>query len=332
MISRILLGLGMFWVSASAAFADASRPELPANGDPSDTVAALLSVPEAEIDLTWSKLVIDELIDPDADLEASLAEIETIADTVLAYAGPAADDAQKVAVLRTYIYKSGEWNGNQPYSYDFEDPNGMRASHKSLSRYLKTRKGNCINMPFLFLAIGECMGVEMNVTTAPRHVFIQFDNPQTGKLEHLETTSGAQPQRIVWQRQVMPVTDRSLETGMYHQRLNKRQQVAVMAESLLHKAHEDGDYQERLELAGLMLAEFPQADVALLHTMGAYRDMIRTEIAPLYSSAQEMPPWVFQKYVEWLRLHDEAEAKLLNLGWQPAQANPNVIMPSGLQR
>lgn len=245
----------------------------------------------------------------------------------MSHAGEDSDASQRVELLRAFIYKSGSWNSFQPYSYDFDDPMGLSADHKSLDHYLTTRKGNCINMPFLFLAVGERMGVEMNVTTAPRHVFIQFDNPKTGKVEHLETTSGAQPQRIVWQRQVMPVTDRSLETGMYHQRLNKRQQVAVMAEALLHKAYEDGDHQERLELAALMLAEFPEADVALLHTMGAYRDLIRTEIAPLYRSPQEMPPVIYQQYVTWARLHDEAEAKLWNLGWQPAQANPNVVMP-----
>jgi regulator of sirC expression with transglutaminase-like and TPR domain len=332
MISRIFLILLLISSPLAYANADTSQPTLPENDDPSDTLQILLNVPEAEIDLTWSKLVIDELIDQNANLENDLKDVEAIAAKIMSHAGEGSDASTRVELLRSYIYKSGSWNAFKPYSYDFDDPMGLSASHKSLNHYLTTRKGNCINMPFLFLAVAERMGVEMNVTTAPRHVFIQFDNPQTGKVEHLEATSGAQPQRIVWQRQVMPITDRSLESGMYHQRLNKRQQVAVMGEALMHKAYEDGDHSERLEIATLILDVFPQADAALLHSMGAFRDMIREQIAPLYAHPSEMPPQVFAQFEKWAMAHDAHEAKLLDYGWQPAKPNPNVVMPNARNR
>ena len=310
-----------------AAFAEISHPELPESGDPSDTLQVLLSVPEEEIDLGWSKLSIDTLIDEDANVSSNLAAIEAIASILLTQIGAGASSAERVAALRTYIYKSGEWNGFEPYSYDFTDPSGMLASHKSLHRYLATRRGNCINMPMLFLAIGERMGVTMNITTAPGHVFIQFENPDTGIVEHLETTSGAQPQRIVWQREILPMTDTAIEAGMYMKRLTKRQQVTVMGEALLQMSHERGDHRERIELAELILSHFPECDVALLHIVDASRSLIMEKIVPLYRHPGEMPPDILAKFEAWAFSHDHAVSALDRLGWQPATPNPNVQLP-----
>ena len=308
--------------------AEMRYPELPPDGEFSDTLAVLLSVEGGDIDLTWSKLVIDELIDDAADVETELAEIESIADFLIQRIGENATPTQRVAALRTYFYQSGGWNGHQPYTYDFDDPSGMLASHKSLRQYLDTRKGNCVNMPILFLAIGERMGVEMNITTAPRHVFLQFEDPETGEVQHLEATSGAEPQRIVWQRQVLPMTDRAIDSGMYMQRLSKRQQVVVMAEALLHAASEQSDHEERLELADLMLREFPEFDTALMHLASASQALIQQEIVPYYRSPNEMPPEAVLQFQNWAAASDYATSKLDEYGWQRARPNPNVILPN----
>lgn len=68
MISRIFLTVLLLISLAGFSYADVSRPVLPENQDYSDTLQVLLNVPEDEIDLTWSKLVIDELIDEQADI------------------------------------------------------------------------------------------------------------------------------------------------------------------------------------------------------------------------------------------------------------------------
>ena len=321
-----VIAVGLLWITACGQ-AKSPCPELPESNDPSETVAVLLSIPEEDIDLTWSKLVIDELIDKDANLSRDLAEIEEIAAYILERIPENSSNADKVEALRRYIYKPGYWNDNNPYEYDFDDPQGLSAERKSLHRYLTKRKGNCINMPFLFLAVGERMGVEMNVTTAPRHVFIQFHNDETGKLEHLETTSGAQPQRLVWQRQVFSMTDRSLESGMYFQRLSKRQQVAVMAEALLHKTSETGDYEERLELARLILDVFPQADTAILHRITSIDELVQKRFISQYPDVTMIPPATLQQIDALAYEAYSAEDSLKALGWQPYKQNENVILP-----
>ena len=56
------------------AFAD--HPILPVSRDYSDTLSVLLCVPENEIDLTWSELVIDNLVDPEANIDETLEVIK----------------------------------------------------------------------------------------------------------------------------------------------------------------------------------------------------------------------------------------------------------------
>ena len=307
------------------AFAD--HPIVPVSRDYSDTLSVLLSVPENEIYLTWSKLVIDNLVDPEANIDATLEEIKAFADTVRKSDGGSATADRKVAALRNMIYEAGPWNGFQSFSYDFNDPNGRLASQKTLTRYIDTRKGNCVNMPLFFLAVGEQLGVDMNFTTAPRHIFIQFPNPKTGMVEHLEATSGALPQRLVWQRHVFKMTDRSIESGMYMQRLTKRQMVAAMAETLLQKLVEEGDDEERIEIVEIMLEQFPQFDVAILHTITAYQNLIRVHFQEKYATFEEIPVKLLPKFESWASRIDQAEHTLYGYGWRRTKESENIILP-----
>lgn len=327
--------IALFALVAGHAQAEVRRPKIPANADASEIVEALLSIPEEEIDLTWSKLVFDHAVDPSVDIDATLERLDALATKAKELAGLKANAPRKVAALRTVIYKPGPWNGNTPFDYDFDDPNGILATHKTLAWYLQTKRGNCVNMPILFLAVSERMGVTMNITTAPRHVFLQFANSDTGKIEHLEATSGAQPQRIVWQRQVLPMTDRAIESGMYMKRLSKRQQVAVMAEILLHHLGELDEQAERIEVAELILKEFPELDVALLNLADAYRLQIQKRFASVYPTTDSMPLTERVVFEQWASAHDKAVDLLAYLGWQRAQATeftstPGQGKPSGV--
>lgn len=334
-IWRCWIAATAFW-AAGYAQAETVHPAISTKADASEIVEALLSVPEDEIDLTWSKLVLDHAVDPSVDINSTLKRLDSLAATATELAGAKANASRKVAALRTVIYKPGPWNGNAVFDYNFDDPNGILSTHKTLSRYLDTKRGNCVNMPMLFLAVSERMGVTMNITTAPRHVFLQFANSDTGKIEHLEATSGAQPQRIVWQRQVLPLTDRAIETGMYMKRLTKRQQVAVMAEILLHHLGELNDQAERIEVAELILKEFPEFDVALLNLADAYRLQIQKRFASVYPTIDAMPIDERVVFEEWASAHDWAVDQLMALGWQRAQATeftstPGQGKPSAVQ-
>ena len=302
-------------------------PALPEDQDPSGTLSALLGPQESKIDLTLSKLIVDSLVDKDAEIDNIRGKIDVLAETAQELVGPDASDADKVAALRSVIYTPGPWNAQSAFDYDFDNPNGRDAEDQTLAQYLETKRGNCVNMPILFLAVAEQMDIEMNITTAPQHVFLQFENDETSELQHLEATSGAWPQRIVWQRQVLPMTDRAIESGMYMKRLTPREQVSVMGEILLHKLQQKGDQKERVEVAEVMLDVFPQNDIALLHAQDAYARLIASEYEAKYPSIEAIPDDKREQFDHWSERFYETRTSLDTLGWQPRVQTDQVALP-----
>lgn len=323
----LFVGHVILAASVTATPVSPSRPILPISRDYSDTLKILLEAPESDVDLAWSKLVIDNLIDPEANIDSVTNEINQIATQAILIAGSGATDQDKLSALRQVIYKPGEWNGNEPFSYDFDNPNGRLAKNKTISEYLGTRRGNCVSMPILFLVVGEKLGLELNLTTAPRHAFVQFMDRESGKVIHLEPTSGALPQRISWQRKVLPMTDRSIESGMYMQRLSKRKQIAAMAESLLQSLREKGDFEEMLEVTALILDVFPENDIALLNAADASRRLIQIKILPHYHDPNLMPLEVRNQFDSWAFTHDSSLDRLQFLGWEPVVDTAEVFIP-----
>lgn len=315
-------------VTASATPQVPDRPIIPENLDYSDALEVLLERSENEIDLAWSKLVIDELVGSEMTIEGTEAQISEIARQATMISGSTATDQVKVAALRRVIYEAGNWNSDKPFSYDFDNPNGRLAQNKTISEYLSTRRGNCVNMPILFLLTGERMGLKMNLTTSPRHAFVQFEDRESGKIIHLEPTSGALPQRIAWQRKVLPMTDRAIETGMYMQRLNKRQQVAAMAETLLQALVEQNNPEERLEVSAIMLAVFPEFDIALLHTQDAHQKIIERDFQSRFPTPDLIPSELMPIFISHAQGRDQALTRLYELGWQPARDTPETYIPN----
>jgi regulator of sirC expression with transglutaminase-like and TPR domain len=134
-------------------------------------------VPDSRLDYARAKLAFDRIIDPSLNAETTLAEVERLARNATAIAGPDATPQRKLAALRQVIYQSGVWNGNRPFSYDHADPLGINVRNKLLSTYLATRRGNCVSMPILFLLVGERMGLNLSLSTAPLHVFVRYTDP-----------------------------------------------------------------------------------------------------------------------------------------------------------
>lgn len=322
----ILIFVFVCGMAAESSAENAHRPTLPNNLDYSDNLRALLSAEEDQVDLAWSKLVIDGLIS-DVDMQVTSEHLRNLADQAQVIAGPAASDQAKLAALRKVIYEPGPWNESRPFSYDFENPNGRLARNKTLQEYIQTRKGNCVNMPILFMLVGELMGLNMNITTAPRHVFVQIEDTGSGEVIHLEPTSGAFRQRIVWQRKVLPMTDRAIETGMYMKRLSKREQIVVMAETLLQALKEQENHPERIEITELMLEVMPQFDIALLHRQDAFQTAIEQEFQTKYPTPDRIPPELYPVFVQFAQWRNAALNRLYSLGWQPAQDTDGVIIP-----
>jgi regulator of sirC expression with transglutaminase-like and TPR domain len=275
-------------------------------------------VPDERLDYERTKLAFDQIIDPSISANAILAEIDQLATRAAELAGRGASDAAKLAALSRVIYEAGDWNGNRPFSYDQADPLGQNVRNKMLSTYLTTRRGNCVSMPILMLLVGERMGLNLSLSTAPLHVFVRYTDP-TGREMNLEATSGGHPARTIWYRQQMPMSDRSIESGLYMRTLTRREVVALMANVVLEFLMGERRFQDAIEVGEVILQNSPRDALTMVQVGTAYAGLMNAEFVELYPTPASIPPPLRARYTMLAgrnrQLFQTAEA----LGWEPGQ-------------
>ena len=310
-----LFGLAVLAGSAVAADdSPATQSRLP---NAIQTVLALLDVPEHKLDFARAKLTIDNLIDPAIDVEASLSEIDGMVQAIWGMVGPSASSMEKVAAIRTYIYKSGPWNGYRPYQYDHDDPLGIHLPNKLIPNYVASRRGNCITMPFLFIMLADRMGVNVTASTAPLHVMVKFTDDATGRTYNLETTSGALPAREVWYRQNMPMTDRAISNGLYLRTLTRKETVAVMATVLVEHYLDRGQYEKSIAAADAVLRYYPDYAYTLVKKGTAYYHLLNENYYKKYPTPRDIPFMEQSRFIHWSESNRLAFERAEALGWRP---------------
>ncbi|MCK9345058.1 MAG: hypothetical protein M0P64_02955 [Candidatus Pacebacteria bacterium] len=291
-------------VPSSAAFANDLSP-----------IQAMLRLPENQIDLGKAKLTIDKMIDPSIDIMANLKKIDSMVANIQMGLLFNASSPEKLQVLRTYLYTANPWNGQRPYQYDLADPYGEDISHKLLPSYLESRKGNCVSMPFLFIILGQRLGLEVTAATAPEHIFVKYKANNEGWI-NLEATSGANTARDVWLRQQMPMTDEAIANGVYLRPLSKKETVALMTDTLIEHYMHKHQYEKAIEASDMVLEYSPKAVNAMLHKGASYARLIKDRFINKYPRPDLIPLEERSNYAFLDRnsrlWYDKAEA----LGWR----------------
>jgi len=121
---------------------------LAALADVQSQVEALFAQDMESVDLARVKIEVDHIIDPSIKVDTQLAQIDEMVEIIRTMLPANADSWDKAEAVRKFIYDSGPWNDNRPFSYDLDDPLGLDISNKLLADYITDRRGNCITMPF----------------------------------------------------------------------------------------------------------------------------------------------------------------------------------------
>lgn len=286
-------------------------------------IRGILKLPDSRIDLAKAKLTIDKMIDPSIDIKANLKRIDSMANDIQMRLLFNASNADKLQALKVYLYMANQWNGYQPYEYDLSDPLGKVISHKLLPSYLVTRKGNCVSMPFLFIILGQRLGIDVTAAVAPDHILVKYKD-DTGNQVNLETTSGANPARDVWIRQQTPMTDEAVANGVYLRPLNKKETVALMIETLIEHYMLKGQYEKAIEASDLVLEYSPKAVDAMVHKGAAYARLIKVHFISKYPTPNLIPPEK-RPHFEYLERNNQLwYAKAEALGWRQPSATQDT--------
>lgn len=302
---------------ASVASAEASSRS---QADPNlRTIQKLFDQPEQRIDLALAKLTIDHIVDPKIRIAGVQKQLDGIALTIQSLLPPMATSRDKLEALRAYLYQSSAWNADRPYRYDLDDPFGRTLRNKLLPTYLATRKGNCVSMPLLFVILGQKIGLDVSIATAPEHMFVKYRDEQ-GSTYNLETTSGAGFTRDVWLQQQMPMSPEALANGIYMQPLGRKQTVAVMAGTLLEHYAQQGKESQRIALAKLILRHHPKDVTAMLHVSSAYQRLRQQHFVEKYPTPNDIPMEERAHFVELEKNIVLWRDKAIALGWRDADA------------
>ena len=281
-------------------------------------IRAILDQPDEQIDLARTKLTIDRMIDPSIDIESYLKRLNAMAKKIKTMLPADASSLLKMETLVQYLYKAGPWNDNQPYRYDLDDPFGRNIRNKLLPTYLTTRRGNCISMPFLFIILGQKLGLDVTASTAPLHVFVKYRLDED-HYRNFEATSGGPKLDSTFQRD-MPMTKQALDNGVYMQALSKRETAAVIASTLMEFYRQQGEYERSIALANLVLEYYPKDVTAMLNQSAAYRDLMKLEFVGKFRSPADIPLAFRMRYLYLGRNMDLWREKAEALGWRMADA------------
>ncbi len=115
----------------------------------------------------------------------------------------------------------------EPFGYDFNDVFGHSAQENLfVSKLLKTRKGNCHSLPYLYKILCEEFGVDANLALAPNHVYIKHRNIKEGWY-NTELTSGIFP-IDAWIMASGFVHIDAIRNGVYMKALNNKESIALV--------------------------------------------------------------------------------------------------------
>jgi regulator of sirC expression with transglutaminase-like and TPR domain len=280
-------------------------------------VAAVLSLPDEELDYARAKLALDRIVDPSLDAEWASAELDRLTEAARALAGASQDETASLAALRRIIYESGPWNGYRPFAYDHDHPDGTYLPQKLLHVYLKGRLGNCISMPVLFLILGARLGLNLSLAQAPLHVFVRWQAP-TGQILNLETTSGAHPARETWFRQNMAMSDLALRNGLYMRSLPAREGIAAMATTVLEHLLHERRYEEAMGVGDVILKAAPR-DAFTMVKVGTACGAIFEDMKRRYPSSHLLPASLRPRFASLAQRNQVLFAAAEALGWEPEE-------------
>jgi regulator of sirC expression with transglutaminase-like and TPR domain len=271
----------------------------------------------ASPDFLTAKIALDRIVDPSirpAEVEARVDKLIAAART---FAGPRPSIGAQFDAVRKLLYQPGPWNDNRPFAYDHADPLGENVRHKLLSEYLKTRLGNCVTMPTLFMIIGRGIGLHLTLTDAPLHMLVRYTHAGLPTL-NVEATSGGGFARDVWYQQQLSISDKAIQSGLYLRTHTDRETIALMATTVLDYLLNVGRNEDAIKVADAILAADPKDGYAMVKKATAIAAIMKAEFDDKYPTAASIPADLRSRYLELAankKIFDDAEA----LGWEPSQ-------------
>lgn len=136
----------------------------------------------------------------------------------------------KQIAINDYFFKPYSGNGYTPYTYDFEYFSKEESDWEGqfVSKVLKTHKGQCRSLPWMYKILAKEIGADVSIAHAPGHCYIMYrdeDNFTPEEWINLEVTTN-QMVPAWWIKQDFEICDSAVLAGTYMTPLTDVQTVA----------------------------------------------------------------------------------------------------------
>ncbi|MCW5923304.1 MAG: hypothetical protein KIS77_13245 [Saprospiraceae bacterium] len=153
-----------------------------------------------------------------------------------------------------------------PYRYDFDDIFGSKDwSNMFVTKLLRTRKGNCHSLPYLYKMLADELGVKAYLSLSPNHIYIK-QRAEKGGWYNTELTSATFP-IDTWLMASGYISLQAVQNGIYLDTLSEKESIALcvldLAQGYNHK-YPDNDGKFIIECCDLALKHFPDYVNAIL--------------------------------------------------------------------
>ncbi len=266
---------------------------------------------DENINIGYWALIIAKEFDHSIDVSKYLTKLGEMTNEINRMLAGRNKDMDRFLATKTFLYVPGKWNDFKPFSYDLNDPLGKVLNHQLLNNYLDSRKGNCVSMPTLFLALMERIDPSTPFVgvKAPLHLFCRFKDRQTNDVWNVETTNGGNPARNQWYIDKMNITQTAIDSGLYLRDLTKKEFIAELIGVLIAKERKNGNFEMAMKYVDLVLKLSPNSDLGLVN-----KGALISEIGYYKSQRKELT-------IEEKKYYNKESNKYIErakiLGWKP---------------
>ena len=168
LVGVVLLTTILVYTPALAQLSDYNPQGLKAT-----TLEEVLALPDEEIDLATAIMILYKEWDPSFDVTGSLEEIDRMALELEARINPGDNPERIVSLINRYLFEESAYTG-------LADPGYMRKlEYSALPCVIENKKGHCLGLSLLYLALAERLGLPIYGVAAPGHTFVRYDNGET---------------------------------------------------------------------------------------------------------------------------------------------------------
>lgn len=164
-----------------------------------------------------------------------------------------------------------------PFTYDFDDAFGKKNWESMfITNLLKTKKGNCHSLPFLYKILADEIGAECHLALAPNHIYIKSKSEKVGWY-NTELTSGTFP-IDAWIMASGYVPLEAIQSGIYMRALSDKEAIAMCVVDLAmgyDRKYPDNDGSFIFKCCDLALKHFPNYITAILLKAETNQRLIR---------------------------------------------------------